>query len=71
MDKLLEALAELETFVGSDVVGLEMFRGDRRQQLAVLEEVWPDELEYLCQHVELLKLLVWVCDGSTSKGRCR
>jgi len=31
--------------------------------MRLLEEVWPDELVDLCEHLELLKLLVFVCEA--------
>lgn len=72
MDELLVGLAELETHVGRDVARFSgRLRGDLRdlntfgrvEAMHLLEEAWPDELVELCEHVELLKLLVFVCEA--------
>lgn len=58
-------LAVLEEHLGADVARFSgRLRGDRLGQLEILRDVWPLELLELCNHVELLKLLVWVCEGS-------
>ena len=59
MDELLQGLAEINLQLGGGQV-------TRRGAVRVLEEAWPDELFELCEHLELLKLLVWVCEGSCS-----
>lgn len=66
MDELLLGLQLLDETVGEDVARFSgRLRGDRHAQLDILRDVWPHELEELCNHTELLKLLVWVCEGSS------
>lgn len=64
MDELLLGLAVVDDYSAGVFSGGN--RVDRHRQLEVLRDVWPNELEDLCQHVELLKFLVWVCEGSSS-----
>lgn len=61
MDELLQGLAQVRIELG--VQSGTILRPFTARSARILREVWPDELLELCEHVELLKLLVLVCES--------